>query len=237
MDWTDLARPEMAKKGITYSLENDARGHFVFLGLLNSLVKQGIVTGDLWDIATWEAGLEWWRDNIEPNIFKYGDMGNDATMRLSLQSGEAWWTATWGTYTRGLLGIDWNKRDDVLSGFYPASGIVADRETLTAVDGADHPIAARVLINWFIDTQFQHAGWYKETPTSEAVNRWNVPEDQYLVVYCGGVAPQHRELAPEWAKPYYVDDPSKLLLTVNWDWYVPNAEAISRAYLEIVKGA
>lgn len=239
-DWTDLARPEMAKKGIVYSLDNDSRGHFVFLGLLNSLVKQGIVPGnlpdDLWKIETWEAGLQWWKDNIEGQIYKYGDIGNDPTMRLALQSGDAWWGGTWGTYTRELLAIDWNKRDDLLAPFYPVSGIVADRETLTPVAGAAHPVAARILINWFIDTEFQHVGWYKDTPTSEAVNRWNVPEDKYLLVYCGGVAQKHRDLAPDWAKPYYLQNPSDYLLTVNWGWYTPNAEAISRAYTRIVKG-
>lgn len=233
-DWTDLARPEMAKKGITYPL-NDSRGHYVFLGLLNSLVKQGIVTGDLWDIATWEAGFGWWKDNIDGQVLKYGDMGNDATLRLSLQSGEAWWGGLWGTYTRELQGTDWNQRDDLLAPFFPASGIVADRETMTAVSGAKHPIAARVLINWFIDTEFQHVGWYKETPDAEATNRWNVAEDKYLVAYAGGVAPIHRQLMPDWAKPYYPADPGSLLLTVNWDWYVPNAEAITRSYERIAQ--
>lgn len=229
-DWTDLANPELKGKGIVYSLSNDSRGHFVFLGVLNSLVKQGIIEGDLWDIATWEAGLEWWKANMEPQVFKFGDIGNDPAMRLSLQSGEAWWAGTWGTYTRELLATDWNQRDDVLAPFYPASGIVANRETLTPVAGAAHPIAARILINWMLGTEFQHVGWYKETPTSEAVNRWNVTEDKYLVVYAGGVSPKHREAMPDWAKPYYPGNPGSLLLGVNWDWYVPNAEAISRAY-------
>ncbi|MBA3872830.1 MAG: extracellular solute-binding protein [Anaerolineae bacterium] len=235
-DWTDLARPEMTAKGISYSLSNDSRGHFVFLGMMNSLVKQGIITGDLWDIATWEAGFEWWKANMEKQIFKYGDMGNDPTMRLSLQSGEAWWGGLWGSYTRELLATDWNKRDDMLAPFYPASGIVADRETLSAVAGAAHPVAARILINWFLSTEFQHAGWYKETPDAEAINHWNITEDKYLVVYCGGVSPEHRVAMPDWAKPYYAEDPGKLLITVNWDWYIPNAETISRAYDRISAG-
>ncbi len=233
-DWTDLARPELANKGIVYSLTNDSRGHFVFLGLLNSLVKQGIVTGSLWDLATWQAGFQWWKSNMSKQVFKFGDIGNDPALRLNLQSGEAWWAGLWGTYTRELLALDWNKRDNLLAPFYPKSGIVADRETMTPVAGAKHPIAARVLLNWMISTEFQHVGWYKETATSEAVNRWNVPEDKYLVVYAGGVAPQHRALAPDWAKPYYAPNPSELILTVNWDWYVPNAEKISRAYESIV---
>lgn len=236
-DWTDLARPEMAEKGITYSLDNDSRGHFVFLGVLNSLVKQGIVSGDLWDLSTWEAGLEWWKTNLQPNVLRFGDIGNDPTMRLGLQSGEAWWGGLWGSYTRELLAIDWNKRDNVLAAFYPASGMVVDRETLTPVAGAAHPVAARILINWMISTPFQNAGWYKESPDAEAVNRWGVGEDKYLVVYAGGVAPEHRELMPDWAKPYYLADPGKQILTVNWDWYIPNAEAISRSFSKIVLGA
>jgi ABC-type Fe3+ transport system substrate-binding protein len=235
-DWTDLARPEMAGKGITYSLSNDSRGHFVMLGMLNSLVRQGIVKGELWDIATWDAGFQWWKENMEKQIFKYGDIGNDPTLRLNLQSAEAWWAGLWGVYTRELLAVDWNKRENVLEAFYPKSGIVADRETLTPVAGAAHPIAARILINWMISTEFQNVGWYKETATSEATNRWNVTEDKYLVVYAGGVAPKHRELAPDWAKQYYPADPGSLILTVDWDWYIPNAETISRTYERIIKG-
>ncbi len=237
VDWTDLAREEMAGKGVTYSLSNDSRGHFVFLGMLNSLVKQGIISGSLWDLTTWEAGFEWWRNNMEQQIFKYGDMGNDPTLRLDLQAGNAWWAGLWGVYTRELLGTDWNQRDDLLAAFYPASGIVSDRETLTPVAGAAHPVAARILINWMISTPFQHVGWYKETPNSEAVNNWNVTESQYLVVYAGGVSPEHRALMPDWAKPYHPADPGSLILTVDWDWYIPNAENISRAYERILQGA
>jgi hypothetical protein len=139
-------------------------------------------------------------------------------------------------YTRELLGTDWNQRDDVLAAFYPSSGIVADRETLTPVAGAAHPVAARILINWMISTPFQHIGWYKETPDAEAINRWNVTESQYLVVYAGGVSPEHRALMPDWAKAYYPEDPGSLIITADWSWYIPNAENITRAYERIVQG-
>jgi hypothetical protein len=234
-DWIDLAREEMTGKGIDYPF-NDSRGHFVFMGILNSLIQKQFVEGDLWSQEAWEAGITWWRDNMEDKIFKFGDIGNDPTMRLSLQTGEAWWAGLWGVYTRELLAIDWNKRDDVLEAFYPESGIAADRETLTPVAGADHPIAARILINWFLSTEFQHVGWYKAPGETEAVNRWNVTEDKYLVVYAAGVKPAHREAMPDWAVPYYPSDPGSLILPINWEWYTPNIEWISKTYDRIVKG-
>ncbi len=235
VDWTDLARDEMTDKGIDYAF-NDSRGHFVFMGILNSLIQQGIVEGDLWSEEAWEAGITWWGENMEDKIHKWGDIGNDPTMRLMLQTGEAWWAGLWGVYTRELLGTDWNRRDDVLAPFYPKSGIAADRETMTPVQGADHPVGARVLINWFLSTEFQHAGWYKEAPDEEAINHWGITEDKYLVVYCGGVRPEHRELMPDWAKPYHPADPGSLILLVNWEWYTPKAEWISKTYDQIVRG-
>jgi TAT (twin-arginine translocation) pathway signal sequence len=235
-DWIDLARDEMTGKGIDYPF-NDSRGHFVFMGILNSLIQKKYVEGDLWSQEAWEAGITWWRDNLENKILRFGDIGNDPTMRLSLQTGEAWWAATWGVYTRELLAIDWNKQEDVLEAFYPESGIAADRETMTPVAGADHPIAARILINWFVSNEFQHVGWYKQSPDdTEGTNTWNVTEDKYLVVYAGGVKPTNREVMPEWAKPYYPEDPGSLILPVDWEWYTPNAEWISSTYDRIVKG-
>ncbi len=236
VDWPDLSRDEMVGKGINYPF-NDGRGHFVFMGILNSLIQQGIVTGELWSEEAWEAGIEWWRDNMEDKILVYGDLGNDQTLRLRLQSGEAWWGGTWGVYTRELLGTDWNREDDVLAPFYPASGIASDRETMLAVKGAPHPVAARILINWFLTTEFQHAGWYKEDPDDEeAVNHWEITESQYLVVYTGGVMQAHREVMPEWAKAYHPADPGSLILPIDWEWYNPRTQWISETYDRIVQG-
>lgn len=234
-DWTDLARGEMMAKGINYAF-NDSRGHFVFMGILNSLINQDIIEGDLWSQEAWEQGITWWGENMESQILRYGDIGNDPTLRLELQNGEAWWAGLWGVYTRELLGTDWNQRDDVLAAFYPSSGIAANRETMTPVAGADHPVAARILINWFLENEFQHLGWYKETPDEEAINRWDVTEDKYLVVYAGGVRPTNREVMPDWAAPYHPADPASLILPIDWEWYTPNAEWISRTYDRIVQG-
>src|SRR5258708_25728085 len=144
--WTDLWRDEMKGKGIDYAF-NDQRGQEVFIGILNALIKQGIVKGDLWSEDAWTAGITWWKDHMEDKIQILGDIGNDPTKQLLLQSGDAWWGTTWGSYTRGLLGTDWNQKDNVLWPFYPSSGCPADRETLRALKGAAHPAPAPPLIN------------------------------------------------------------------------------------------
>ncbi len=235
-DWTDLANPELADKVINYPF-NDSRGHYVFGGFVNELVNKGEVPGTLWSQEAWEAALHWWKDNnMEAQIHKWGDLGNDPSLRLMLQSGEAWAGCTWGVYTRELLGTDWNQRDDVLASFYPASGIVSNRETLSAVRGAAHPVAARVLINWMLSTEVNTAGWYKETPDGEAVNHWNVTESQFLVAYAGGCRPETRQLIPDWAKAYHPEDPGSLIVTVDWPWYNQNAEWIAKTYEQIVLG-
>jgi ABC-type Fe3+ transport system substrate-binding protein len=234
-DWTDLARPEMVGRGIDYAF-NDSRGHFVFMGILNSLIKQGIVKGELWSEPAWEAGIEWWRDNMEDKILKWGDMGNDPTMRMLLQTGEAYWGGLWGVYTRELLGIDWNQQDDVLSAFYPKSGILSDREMCKIIQGCAHPIAARVLTDWMVSTEFIHGGWYKEGVNGPELNRWNLTKDKYLVVYAGGVNAEQRQLTPDWAKPFHPSDPGSLVLLCDWEWYSSRTEWISKTYDRIVKG-
>jgi ABC-type Fe3+ transport system substrate-binding protein len=233
-DWTDLANPELRDRIVNYPF-NDGRGHFVFGGFVNEMVKKGQVPGTTWSNEAWEGALQWWKESdMEAQIRRWGDLGNDPTMRLMLQSGEAWCGATWGVYTRELLGTDWNQRDDVLSPFYSKSGIVSDRETMSAVRGAAHPVAARVLINWMLSTEFNTAGWYKESPDAEAVNHWGITESQFLVAYAGGVRPEHRELIPDWAKKYHPEDPGSLIVTVDWKWYNQNAEWISKSYERIV---
>ncbi len=174
---------------------------------------------------------------MEAQIHKWGDLGNDPTLRLMLQSGEAWAGCTWGVYTRELLGTDWNQRDDILAAFYPASGIISNRETCSAVRGAAHPVAGRILINWMLSTEVNTAGWYKESPDdAEAVNHWEVTEAQFLVAYCGGVRQETRDLIPDWAKAYHPADPGSLIVTVDWPWYSQNAEWISKTYESIVLG-
>jgi ABC-type Fe3+ transport system substrate-binding protein len=235
-DWTDLANPELADRIINYPF-NDSRGHYVFGGFVNELVKKGEVPGTTWSQEAWEASLQWWKDNnMEGQIHRWGDIGNDPAMRLMLQSGEAWAGCTWGVYTRELLGTDWNLRDDILAPFYPASGIVANRETCSAVRGAAHPVAGRILIDWMLSTEVNTAGWYKETPDSEAVNHWNVTEAQFLVAYCGGIYQEMRDLVPDWAAAYHPTDPGSLIVTVDWPWYNQNAEWISKSYESIVHG-
>jgi len=234
-DWTDLSRDEMKGKGIDYPF-NDWRGQAVFSGFLNSLIKQGTLKGELWSEDAWTAGITWWKDHMEDKVNVSGDIGNDPTKQLLLQSGEAWWGSTWGTYSRGLLGTEWNQKDNVLSAFYPVSGLPADRETLRVDKGTKHPVAARILINWFLSDEFQNVGWYKEKADAEAVNHWNITQSLYLSAYTGGVMPSNRAVSPDWAKPYYPDDPSSLILPVDWDWFFPRKQWISDTYDHIVKG-
>lgn len=236
-DWTDLADPDLRGKMVDYPF-NDGRGHYVFGGFVNELVNKGQVPGPLWSQPAWEGALKWWKDNsMEQQIHKWGDIGNDPTIRLMLQSGEVLAGCTWGVYTRELLGTDWNQRDKVLAPFYPKSGILVDRETMSAVRGAAHPVAARILINWMLSTEVNTAGWYKEAPDAkEAVNHWNVTEAQFLVAYCGGVRAETRKLIPDWAKGYHPADPASLSIKVDWPWHNKNAEWISKTYEKIVLG-
>mgnify|MGYP005851636975 CR=1 FL=1 len=236
VDWTDLARPELRDKIIDYGF-NDSRGIFVFTGFVNALVKQGKIKGPTFSKEAFEAAFQWWKDNnMDQQIHKWGDIGNDPAMRLMLQSGEAWVGCTWGVYTRELLGIDWNKKDDVLWPFYPKSGILADRETCSAVRGCKHPVAARILINWMHSIEFNTAGWYKEAPDQEAINHWDVTEAQFLVTYCGGTYDEMRKAIPDWAVNYHPKDPGSLILKNDWKWYNQNAEWISKSYERIVLG-
>jgi ABC-type Fe3+ transport system substrate-binding protein len=234
-DWWDLSRTELKDKIITYPM-NDQRGHFIFAGFVNQLVKEGRAE-KLWDQPAWEIGLQEWKDRgMEGQIHKWGDLGNDPTMRMMIQTGEAWAGGLWGTYTRGLLAADWNQRDDVIYSFVPKAGCVADRETCSAVRGCKHPVAARILINWMMSTEFNTAGWYKAEGEAEATNHWDITEALFLTAYSGGVYPEMRQAIPAWATPYYAKDPGNFLIKADWQWYNQNSEWISKSYEKIVLG-
>jgi ABC-type Fe3+ transport system substrate-binding protein len=236
VNWTDLARPELKGKLVDYAF-NDSRGHFVFAGIVNQLVKEGKAPAPLYDKPAWEAALKWWKDsNMNDQILKWGDIGNDPIMRGYLQQGTAWAGCLWGVYTRELLGIDWNVKDDVLAPFYPKTGILVDRETCSAVRGCKHPTAARILIDWMQGIEFNTAGWYKEKPGEEAKNHWNVTADKFLAAYCGGTFKEMREAVPDQFSKYFHQDPASITLTMDWKWYNQNAKWISDSYDKIVMG-
>jgi ABC-type Fe3+ transport system substrate-binding protein len=236
-NWTDLARPELKGHMIDYPF-NDSRGHFVFAGFVNEMVKTGKAPGPTFAQPAWEAALKWWKDNnMNDQILKWGDIGNDQVMRGYLQQGTAWAGCLWGVYTRELLGIDWNLKDDVLAPFYPATGILVDRETTSAVRGCKHPTAARILINWMHSIEFNTAGWYKETPgQGEAVNHWDITPDKFLVSYCGGTYKEMRDSIPDQFTKYFYPDPASITLINDWKWYNQNAKWISDSYDSIVMG-
>jgi ABC-type Fe3+ transport system substrate-binding protein len=225
-DWTDLAAPQFKGKIVSHPL-NEVRGQLIFVGILNSLIKQGIVKGDLWSEQTWIDGLKWYKANIEPNILKYADTDEMSTM---MQSGEAWLALTWGSYVREMQGSEWNLRDNVIEPIYPASGLAGDRETITALKGAKHPVTARVLIDWMLSPDFLMAGWYKDPATGKESNRWNLSESQFLTAYAGGINADQRKLVPEWSKAYYPDDPAKLTVPVDFNWLSQHVEWVWNQY-------
>ena len=205
---------------------------------MNQLVKAGEVEGELFSQTAWEGALKVWKNRgMEAQVHKWGDLGNDPTMRMMVQTGEAWAGGLWGTYTRGLLAADWNQRDDVIHSFVPASGCLADRETCSAVRGCKHPVAARILINWMMSTEFNTAGWYRKEDEQEVTNHWDVTESLFLTAYSGGVYQEMRDAIPEWAKAYYAKDPASFLIKCDWPWYNQNAEWISKTYESVVLGA
>lgn len=228
-DWTDLARPELEGKIISYPM-NEYRGQLLFIGILNSLIKQGIVEGELFAEETWIEGLTWYRDNIAPNIVKFVD--NDE-MRSMAQSGQAGVILTWGSYVRELQGSEWNLRDDVIVPVYPTSGMASDRETITTPHSSKHPVAARVAVNWMLSRDFLMVGWYNDPETGEEQNRWDLEQRDFLVAYAGGINAEDRTLVPEWAKPYYPDDPTSLIVQVDHPWLASHVEWAWEQYQQL----
>jgi ABC-type Fe3+ transport system substrate-binding protein len=228
-DWTDLADPKYKGTIVTYPLVEN-RGQFIFVGVLNSLIKQGIVQGDLWSEEAWLEGLKWWKQNIEPNVLKYGGTDEMATM---LQSGEAGIVLTWGSYVRELQASEWNLRDDVVVPVYPASGMAADRETIRVMKGTKKPVSARVLVNWMLSSDFLMAGWYKDPTTGEEKNRWDITKAQFLTAYAGGINADQRKLVPDWSKPFYPDDPGALIVPVDFPFFAKHIEWAWEQYQQL----
>jgi ABC-type Fe3+ transport system substrate-binding protein len=225
-DWTDLANPALKGKILMYPLSED-RGQLIFYAILNSLVKQGIVPGPVFSQDAVKAGLQWFKKNIEPNVLKYVDTGE---MRTKMQSGEAGIAITWGSYVRELLSSDWNQRDNVLVPIYPTSGISPDRETIRVAKGTTHPVGARVLIDWMMSRDFVMLGWYKDTPTGTETNHWNLTKQQFLGNYAGGIFKDDRALLPDFAKPFYPDDPGALTLPFDYPFFQKNRQWLADQY-------
>jgi ABC-type Fe3+ transport system substrate-binding protein len=225
-DWTDLAKPEFKGKIVTYVMK-DTRGQIIFYAILNSLIKQGIVKGDLWSPEAVTEGLKWFKANIAPNVLKYGDIPE---FRTTMQSGEAGTAITWASYIRDIQASDWNARDNVVQALYPVSGIGADREELRVAKGTQHPVGARVLINWMLSRDFLMLGWFKDSPTGTDTNHWGVSKQQFLGAYTGGVNAEDRKLLPDFAVPFYPADPAALTLKIDFGYLAKNLEAVGNEY-------
>jgi len=231
-DWVDLANPKYKGRIITYPL-SELRGQMIFLGIAKSLVDRGIISGPLFSEDTLLKAMEWYRDNLYPNIRQYVSTGE---IRVMMQTGEAWIACTWGVYARELMGTEWNLRDDVLALIYVPHGYPLDRTTLSIAKDADHPTCARILVNFMQSPDFQFLGWYKETPKAEAINRFNVTKRMFLLTCTGGTIPGDRWRMPDWAKPYYPEDPYEYAFEIDWPWYYEHKKWIWENFQKIVLG-
>ncbi len=228
--WTDLAKPEYKGKIVLYGFEGDTRGPIILMGVVNALLEEGVIQGDLWSEETVLEGLKWWKENLEPNVLKYVDTGEIRTM---MQSGEAAIAVTWGAYIREIQGAEWNLRDDVIAPIYFESSLPAVRSELRIAKGTPHPVTARVLLDWMLGRDFQMVGWYKDPETGAEENRWDMTEAEFLGAYTGGVIAEDRELMPDWAKPYYPDDPAKYTLPLDFEFVAAQTEWIQDQYKQL----
>jgi ABC-type Fe3+ transport system substrate-binding protein len=227
-DWTDLADPALKGKIVMYGIPGDTRGQQLFYAMVQSMIKDGKIQGTSYtDPATDQAGLKWFKDNIEPNVLQFADID---VMRTKMQSGEAGVALSWNSYIRGILSSDWNTRDQVAMPLYPASGSPGDRETLKVAKGTKHPVGARVLINWMISPDFINAGWTQDPATGTETNKWNLSKQDYLQTYFGGINAEGRKLAPKWAADYYPPDPAAVTMTMDFSFVAKNNEPLSNAY-------
>lgn len=236
--WTDLSKSEFQGRVIAYS-PAEVRGQMIFLGTTKALVDQGLITGSYetpfqTDETTLLNAMQWYKENIYPNIHSYVGTGE---MRTLMQSGDAWIASTWGVYSREIAGSDWAIEENLVAVIYPGVKIFPmDRTYLAVAKGAAHPISARILLNWMSSPEFQLAGWYKESPDKTAVNKFGITERQFLVTCTGGVNPEYKDLMPDWAAEFYPADPVDHAFTMDWDWYWTIREWIWENFQTVVLG-
>lgn len=228
--WTDLADPALKGKIAMYGFGGDSRGPIILMGVIADLVKEGIITADPWSEEAMTQGLQWWKENIEPNVIRYVDTGEIRTM---MQSGEAAVAVTWGAYIREIQGSDWNLRDDVIAPVYLEGALPAVRSELRIAKDTPRPVTARVLLDWMLGRDFQFVGWYKDPATGEVQNRWDMAEGQFLGAYTGGVIPDDRALIPDWAVSYYPDDPVKYTLPLDFEFLASHQDWIQDQYAQL----
>jgi hypothetical protein len=111
--------------------------------------------------------------------------------------------------------------------------MATDRETITTPHSSKHPVTARVAVNWMLSRDFLMVGWYKDPETGEEKNRWDLDQRQFLVAYAGGVNAEDRTLVPDWAKPYYPEDPSTMSVAVDQPWLASHIEWTWEQYQQL----
>jgi spermidine/putrescine-binding protein len=210
----DLADPRL-KGRITVPVPGDITAGGFFMNLADELGK------DYKDPDQMKEVVDWFMDNIHPNVLKYTT--DTAEIMQLLQAGEIdaagfWLSLARQEYLAGYTDIQplWPTR------YYPMAGY----EWIPK--GAQHPVLAQIYINWRISPEVQFP------------NSWPIDHSPWSELNEGFLGPSYEEanLIPDWfAADYYtyypkLEDYDTLLTAVDWDAYNASADEWQDYYAE-----
>jgi ABC-type Fe3+ transport system substrate-binding protein len=207
-DWKDFADPMFKGKLVVRSMARYS-GRLPLIGLVKSLGM------DPWKDDSWIQMMNWFKDNIQPNVLTYFDAWGQ--MYSFMQSGEAWASFNgWDSHYRQL-----KSQGVPVANVLPASGCPSDPGNLFTIKGTKHPVLSRLWINWMLGPEFQFAGFYRPAPDQPVVNLFGLDQASILYVVEKDVVLKDSDMLPPALIPYYPTDKELLdcALPINTDYY------------------
>lgn len=203
-DWKDLADPRLKGKILGF-LPGDITSGGILLGLAGSLGK------DMSDPAQAKETIDFWVQNIHPNVIKYTT--DNAEIQSLFTSGVAPVVTFWNSmarlqYLNGMEGAAF---------LVAASGQYAVNGYMWIGTKPKHPVLAQIFIDWRLsdDAQFPD------------LDTWGITKGAWAELQEGFLGESYVDLVPDWFKDQYASFyPTLEQLSTNYkspDWKVYNA--------------
>lgn len=214
-DWKDLA-DERLKGKILGFLPGDITSGAILLGLAASLGK------DYTDNAQMNETIDYWMENIHPNVIKYTT--DNAEIQSLFSSGAAPVVCFWNSMAR----LQYLNGVDDAAFLVAASGQFAANGYMWIPVQPQHPVLAQIFIDWRLsdDAQFPD------------IEEWGITEGAWAELHEGYLGESYVGLEPDWIKDAYanfypnIEQLSTNYKTVDWNVFAQNSAGWFDYWLE-----
>lgn len=205
-DWKDLA-DERLKGKILGFLPGDITSGAILLGLAASLGK------DYTDIDQMHETIDYWMENIHPNVIKYTT--DNAEIQSLFSSGAAPVVCFWNSMARlqYLNGVEDAAFLVASSGQFAANGF------MWIPVKPQHPVLAQIFVDWRLSNDAQFPD----------IEDWGITEGAWAELQEGYMGESYVGLEPDWIKDSYlnfyptIEQLSTNYKTIDWNVFAQNS--------------